>query len=233
MVKTMTDSNAVPQFGYCDEIGMDALIALRDSLKKHPPPTLGGAHSPGAAGKDGVKISYLPFIIKATSMALRQFPQLNAHVNAGCTEVTYKASHNIGLAMDTARGLLVPNIKDVQSKSVWQIASDLNRLQQLGKAGMIGRGDLSGGTFTLSNIGTIGGTYAKPLVVVPEIVIGALGKIQTLPRFNSAGAVVPHNLMVVSWSADHRVVDGATCARFSNLWKHYIEHPTAMLLDTK
>jgi len=230
MVQTMNASNAIPQFGYSDEIQMDALIALRNQLKHSPPPSTAYGNT---QSKDGLKISYMPFIIKATSLALRQFPQLNAHVNNSCSHVTHKSCHNIGLAMDTARGLLVPNIKNVQRLSIWQIATELNRLQALGKIGSIGRSDLTAGTFTLSNIGSIGGTYTRPLLVVPEVMIGALGKFQLLPRYNSSGHVIPLNLMMVSWSADHRVVDGATCARFSNLWKYYIEHPAAMLLDTK
>ncbi len=95
----------------------------------------------------------LPPPPQATSLALRAYPQLNAHVNSGCTALTVCAAHNIALAMDTPRGLLVPNIKNVQNLSVWQIHTELQRLQALGKAGMIGRQDLAGGTFTLSNIG--------------------------------------------------------------------------------
>lgn len=89
----------------------------------------------------------------------------------------------------------------------------------------------TGGTFTLSNIGAIGGTYAKPVLMVPQVAIGALGKMQTLPRFDEDGNVYAARLMNVSWAADHRVVDGATMARFSNLMKEYVECPTAMLSE--
>ncbi|KAM3668599.1 lipoamide acyltransferase component of branched-chain alpha-keto acid dehydrogenase complex, mitochondrial isoform 2-T2 [Ammospiza maritima maritima] len=155
----------------------------------------------------GVKLSFMPFFIKA--------------------------SHNIGVAMDTEQGLIVPNVKNVQVCSVFDIAVELNRLQSLGSAGQLGTSDLTGGTFTLSNIGTIGGTYAKPVILPPEVAIGAFGKIQVLPRFNSKGEVVKAQIMNVSWSADHRIIDGATMARFSNLWKSYLENPTSMLLDLK
>ncbi|CAF87387.1 unnamed protein product, partial [Tetraodon nigroviridis] len=147
------------------------------------------------------------------------------------------ASHNIGVAMDSAQGLLVPNVKNVQLLSVFQLAQELNRLQALGAAGQLGSADLSGGTFTLSNIGSvragIGGTYAKPVILPPEVAIGALGKIQILPRFDAGGQVVRAHIMNVSWSADHRIIDGATMCRFSNLWKEYLENPASMVLDLK
>jgi len=220
MVKTMNAAAAVPTFGYCDEIVMDNLVALRKQIK------------PIAEAK-GVKVSYFHFMLKAASMALLQFPQLNAHVNPDCTAVTIKGSHNIGLAMDTPRGLLVPNIKNVQDLSVFDIASELARLQKLGAAGKLGQADLTGGTFTLSNIGTIGGTYASPILVLPEVTIGALGKFMTVPRFDDNMQVYPSTIMNVSWSADHRVLDGATVARFSNLWKQYLENPNTMLMEMK
>merc|ERR1719394_1654434 len=103
----------------------------------------------------------------------------------------------------------------------------------LGLAGKLGGAELNGGTFALSNIGSIGGTYAKPVILPPQVAIGALGKVQTLPRFDAAGQVVKAEVINVSWSADHRVLDGATVARFSNLMKDYIEHPAKMVLDLR
>ena len=158
MAKTMTASNAVPHFGYCDEVDMDQLASLREELK-------------GVAEKRGVKLSYLPIILKATSLALKQYPILNSSVNTDVTSLIYKSSHNLGLAMDTPQGLIVPNIKNVQTKSVLEIAAELNRLHKLATEGKLGREDLTGGTFTLSNIGSIGGTYAKPVIMLPEVTL--------------------------------------------------------------
>jgi 2-oxoisovalerate dehydrogenase E2 component (dihydrolipoyl transacylase) len=200
---------------------MDALYELRTALNKE------------AQAKYGVKVSYMPFILKAASLALLQFPQLNAHTNADCSTVTHRAQHNLGLAMDTPRGLVVPNIKDVANKSVLEIALDMQRLAKLGAEGKLGREELTGGTFTISNIGTIGGTYLSPILVVPEVVIGALGGLQTLPRYDAQMNVKPTRVMNVSWSADHRVVDGATMARFSKTWQAYLENPASMLLHLK
>ncbi|XP_019642083.1 PREDICTED: lipoamide acyltransferase component of branched-chain alpha-keto acid dehydrogenase complex, mitochondrial-like [Branchiostoma belcheri] len=220
MVKSMTLSQSIPHFGYCDEVDMTALVELRAELK-------------GAAEQYGVRLSFMPFFIKAASMALLQYPVLNATVDDKCENMTLKASHNIGLAMDTANGLVVPNVKNVQCLSVLEVAAELNRLQSLGLQGKLGSGDLTGGTFTLSNIGAIGGTYAKPVIMPPEVAIGALGKVQVLPRFGATGEVYAAHILAASWSADHRVIDGATMARFSNLWKSYLENPASMLLHLK
>ncbi|XP_033737563.1 lipoamide acyltransferase component of branched-chain alpha-keto acid dehydrogenase complex, mitochondrial-like [Pecten maximus] len=220
MVKSMTEANSVPLFGYCDEIDVTRLVLLRESAK-------------AVTAASGMKFSYMPFIIKATSMALHQFPILNASVDSGCENITYLAAHNIGIAMDTIEGLIVPNVKNVQSLSVYEIAAELNRLHALGLEGKLSTADMSGGTFSLSNIGAIGGTYAKPVVLPPQVAIGALGKFQVLPRYDEEGNVRKTHIMNVSWSADHRVIEGATMARFSNVWKAYLENPATMTIHLK
>ncbi|XP_036199555.1 lipoamide acyltransferase component of branched-chain alpha-keto acid dehydrogenase complex, mitochondrial isoform X1 [Myotis myotis] len=220
MVKTMTAALKIPHFGYCDEVDLTELVKLREELKP-------------VASARGIRLSFMPFFMKAASLGLLQFPILNASVDESCQKVTYKASHNIGVAMDTEQGLIVPNVKNVQVRSVVDIAAELNRLQKLGSTGQLSTADLTGGTFTLSNIGSIGGTYAKAVILPPEVAIGALGSIKALPRFNQKGDVYKAQIMNVSWSADHRVIDGATMSRFSNLWKSYLENPASMLLDLK
>ncbi|GMF09686.1 unnamed protein product [Phytophthora lilii] len=212
MVKSMNAALKIPHFGYADEIRMDALYDLRKELKP-------------LAEARGVKLSFMPFIIKAASLALKQYPMLNATVNESETELTLVASHNISVAMDTPTGLIVPNVKNVQLKSIMEIAEDLNRLQQLAVAGKLAPGDLTGGTFS------IGGTYMSPVLMVPQVAIGAIGQIQKLPRYDAVGNVEPVRLMNVSWSGDHRVIDGATMARFSNQWKEYLETPVSMLTE--
>ncbi|TRY94390.1 hypothetical protein DNTS_027936 [Danionella cerebrum] len=220
MVKTMSAALKIPHFGYKDEVDMSQLVRLRSELKS-------------LVESRGVKLSYMPFFIKAASLSLLHFPILNSSLDENCTNITYKAAHNIGLAMDTSQGLLVPNVKNVQMLSIFEIAVELNRLQTLGSSGQLGTSDLTGGTFTLSNIGSIGGTYAKPVILPPEVAIGALGKIQVLPRFNHKDEVVKAHIMNISWSADHRIIDGATMCRFSNLWRSYLENPASMVLDLK
>ncbi len=138
MVKSMVASWAVPHFGYADEIHMDGLMRLRNHLK------------PIAEAKK-VKLTFLPIILKATSMALKQYPSLNASVSQDGDEVVIRGSHNIGVAMDTPRGLIVPNIKGIQEKSIFDIAAELVRLQGLASAGKLGEADLSDGTFRYVN----------------------------------------------------------------------------------
>jgi 2-oxoisovalerate dehydrogenase E2 component (dihydrolipoyl transacylase) len=140
MVKSMNAALSVPALGLSEEIYMDNLIKLRGRLKHE-------------GEKHKVKITFLPILIKAVCQGLKHYPLLNSHVNEDCSEVTIKSAINIGLAMDTARGLLVPNIKNVEDKSILEIAAELNRLQALGSEGKLGQQDLTGGTFTLSNIG--------------------------------------------------------------------------------
>ncbi|XP_013141449.1 PREDICTED: lipoamide acyltransferase component of branched-chain alpha-keto acid dehydrogenase complex, mitochondrial isoform X2 [Papilio polytes] len=218
MVKSMTEAMKIPHFGLSDEYDVTKLVESRESLKV-------------IAQERGVKLTYMPIIIKASSLALTAYPVLNSSLDAACENLTYKANHNIGIAMDTPNGLVVPVIKNVQHKTILDIARELNILQEKGTKGQLGLNDLSGGTFTLSNIGIVGGTYAKPVIVPPQVSIGALGKIQVLPRFNSEGEVTKSHILTVSWSADHRVVDGVTMARFSNALKQYLEDPYKLLLD--
>lgn len=218
MVQKMNESNKVPTFGYGDEVDVSELVLLRASLK--------------AECKElGVKLNYLPFILKATSIALMEYPMLNATVDdAECTSFTYRADHNISIAVDTPNGLIVPNIKKVQERTILGIAQELENISSRARSNKITNNDLTGGTFSLSNIGAIGGTYCRPILFVPEVCIGALGKFQALPRFDSEGNVVRREIMAVSWSADHRVIDGATMARFSNRWRYMLETPASMLL---
>ncbi|KAM9958391.1 hypothetical protein ACTFIW_001253 [Dictyostelium discoideum] len=220
MVRSMNAACSVPHFGFTEEYIMDSLSDLRNKVK------------PLAAEK-GIKLSYLPFIIKAASLSLLRYPVLNSSISQDQTEIVYKNYHNIGIAMDSPQGLLVPNIKNVESKSIFEIAKELNRLQELSGKGLLTPNDMSGGTFTLSNIGTIGGLHSSPVLLLPEVCIGAIGKIQSLPRFNKHNAVITQSIMNISWSGDHRVIDGATMARFSNALKDYLENPSTMIMDTR
>ena len=218
MARQMAESvSTIPHFTYCEEIDLTELIALRLSLKD-------------SLAKQGVKLTMMPFFMKAMSLALNEFPILNTQVNADCSALTYFDEHNIGIAVDSKVGLLVPNVKDCQRKSIVEIAGDLTRLTDLAREGRVSPADLKGGTITISNIGAIGGTVATPIINKPEVAIVALGKVQQLPRFDSKGHVVARSIMQVSWSGDHRVIDGGTIARFTNLWKKYLEEPSAMLV---
>ncbi|KAF9951607.1 hypothetical protein BGZ72_006921 [Mortierella alpina] len=228
MFKQMTKSLSIPHFGFADEIILDNATAFRAALNVHVAKT--------PEKYNFKKVSYMPIFIKALSIALEDYPVLNACVvdgdDASSAKLKYRASHNIGVAMDTPNGLVVPNIKNVQNLSVLEIASELARLQEAGKKNQIPMADLRDGTLSLSNVGMIGGTYLNPVVVTSEVAIAAVGKMQRLPRYKMVEEegkmverVVPQTIVNVSWSADHRVIDGATVARFSEAWKSVIENP--------
>lgn len=131
---------------------------------------------------------------------------------------------------------MVPNVKNVQNKSIFEIAADLEQLKIKGQKGSLSNADLQGGTITLSNIGNVGGTGLHPVLVTSEVCIGALGKVQRLPRFEMVDGVekvVAKEVLNVSFNADHRVIDGATVARFVQLWKSYLEHPAILTAKLK
>ncbi|RUS18904.1 hypothetical protein BC937DRAFT_88190 [Endogone sp. FLAS-F59071] len=233
MFKTMTRSLAIPHFGFSDEFHLNATADYRARLNAYI------ARDPKRF--PFAKISYMPIFIKSLSVALHDYPLLNAQVLAddpADIRLRYRAAHNIGVAMDTPQGLVVPNIKQVQNKSVLDVARELHRLQELGRRNAIPPADFKDGTITLSNIGTVGGTYTVPVVVSTEVAIAAIGRMERVPRFEEIGGVqtdqvVGKWVIPVSWSADHRVVDGATMARFSMRWRALVEEPVLLGAELK
>lgn len=218
MAKHMADAlSTIPHFSVSDELAMNNLIALRKKLQLQ-------------FDEQGIKLSFMPFFIKALSLAINAFPLLNSRLNDNATEVTYLAEHNIGIAMDSPIGLVVPNIKNVEQKSLYDIALELQHLISLSKERRLTSKELTGGTITISNIGALGGITATPVINKPEVAIVALGKTQVLPRFNQHGDVEKHNIMTVNWSGDHRIIDGATMVRFNNLWCSFLANPETMLM---
>jgi 2-oxoisovalerate dehydrogenase E2 component (dihydrolipoyl transacylase) len=219
MAKAMQESvSTIPHFTYSDEVDLTQLVALRKKLKPE-------------YEKQGIKLTMMPFFMKAMSMAMKEFPIMNSQPNAECTELTYFDDHNIGMAVDSKVGLLVPNIKSCNHKSIKQIAIDVMEMTGQAREGRLSPEQLKGGTISISNIGALGGTTATPIINKPEVAIVALGKMQTLPRFDAQGNVEARQIMNVSWSGDHRIIDGGTIARFNNLWTKYLEDPTSMLMD--
>lgn len=224
MVRTMTAAGEVPHFYFCDEINMNFLKDIRSRLRG------GSGLSPTE------KLTYMPFFIKAASVALRSFPSLNSSMHPSGDAILQHKMCNIGVAIATEHGLVVPNIKDVDSHSIVTLANELLRLQKAAKANKLSPADLSGTTFTLTNIGSIGGTYALPLINPPEVAIMAFGRTTILPRYASMGEddnysqPMPVNVMNICLGADHRVVDGATLAGFATHWKSLIEDPARLLL---
>ena len=221
MAKQMSASvYTIPHFTVSDELVMDNLMSLRKLLK------------PEFEAKN-VKLSFMPFFVKAMSLALNEFPVINSQLNEDATEISYFTDHNIGFAVDSKIGLLVPNIKRVQDLSLLDIAVQMQVIIEQARAGRVAGEHLKGGTISISNIGAIGGITATPVINKPEAAIVALGKTQKLPRFDDEGNVSAQNIMAVNWSGDHRIIDGATMVRFNNLWMSYLTQPEKMLMHLK
>lgn len=220
MVKSMNLASKIPHFHFVEEINCDALVRLKAAFQNEN-------------SDPDVKHTFLPILIKSLSMALIKHPMLNSCFNEEMHEVTLKGSHNIGIAMATSYGLVVPNIKNVQSLSILEITKELSRLQKLAVANKLRPDDISAGTITLSNIGAIGGKFGSPLVNVPEVSIIALGRIQKVPHFGDDGNVYPVSVMTVNIAADHRILDGATVATFCKEWKLLIEKPELLMLHMR
>ncbi|KAI6093794.1 2-oxoacid dehydrogenases acyltransferase-domain-containing protein [Hypoxylon rubiginosum] len=228
MFKTMTRSLSIPHFLYADEVDFSQLYALRHRLNK--------VVAQSAREGEVAKLTYLPFIIKAVSMALHQYPILNARVDADESKkpaLVYRSQHNIGVAMDTPAGLLVPVVKNVGARSVLSVAAELARLQAAAATGKLSPQDFSGGTITVSNIGNVGGTYVSPVIVEREVAILGIGRLRTVPAFDDQDRVVKKHVCHFSWSADHRVVDGATMARAAEVVRKIVEEPDSMILHLR
>lgn len=231
MFKTMTRSLTIPHFLYADEIDFSQLVELRSRLNRVL------AKKPIADTQQPSKLSYLPFIVKAVSLALYQYPVLNARVDVdgatGKPSLVHRSQHNIGVAVDTPQGLVVPVIKNVGALNIVSIAAELARLQGLAVQGKLSPQDLSGGTITVSNIGNIGGTYVSPVIVEREVAILGIGRMRTVPAFDDADRVVKKQVCNFSWSADHRVIDGATMARAAEVVRKIVEEPDVMVMHLR
>ncbi|XP_050532481.1 lipoamide acyltransferase component of branched-chain alpha-keto acid dehydrogenase complex, mitochondrial [Daktulosphaira vitifoliae] len=215
MRNAMDISNTIPLLVITDEVDLTRLMEVKAQLAPH------------------VKLTILPFLIKATSLALTLHPYMNCTPTADFNHLRMNTTHNIGVAIDTPLGLVVPNIKEVQSLSINEISEKLKELRIKANAGKLSPTDVNGGTFTLSNIGAITGSSFKPMIMPPEVALAALGQVKYRPRYNVKDELVKTPVMSVSWAADHRILDGATVARFFNDWKIYVENPALILANTQ
>jgi len=200
----------------------DADVTDLEHLRKNVPQGYLGA---------GIKLTAMPFILKAVAMALQQHPVLNASLDDEKEEVIYKQYINIGIAVDTPRGLVVPALHKVDRLSIPQIAQQLNTLAQKARSVAFSVDDLRGGTFTVSNLGAIGGTYSTPIINHPEVAILLLGRSRWLPVVREEKIEI-RLMLPLSLSFDHRLVDGATAGRFLNEVIDYLQNPGKLLLTS-
>jgi pyruvate dehydrogenase E2 component (dihydrolipoamide acetyltransferase) len=206
----------IPQLTNFDDADVTELEDMREQSK-------------GDYASRGIKLTAMPFLIKSVASSLRKHPVVNASVDMESHQIIYKEYVNIGVAIDTDRGLLVPVIKSADRKSIAQLAAELDRLAQMGRDGELSLDDMKGGTFTISNLGAIGGTYSTPIINPPEVAILLVGRSRIVPQVVE-DAVEGRLMMPLSITYDHRVVDGAAAARFLNEVKGYLSAPGRLLL---
>lgn len=217
----MTQSmRTVANYAYVEECDLTELGEFRRSLKPK-------------AEAMGVKVSYLPFIFKACQIALKEFPSMNAasvEGEHGLAEIIYKKYYNLGLAVDTDDGLTVAVVKDVDCKGIWEIAKDINELGAKARDRKLTMDDLKEGTFTISNAGTIGGLFAPPIINYPEVAIMGVHQIKKRPMV-IGDEIKIRDVIYLSLSLDHRVVDGAVAARFMNRVVGLLQDPKMLMME--
>ncbi len=204
-------------FTYVEEVDCTRLVEFRERLK-------------GRAQKAGVKLSFLPFFAKACSIAFREYPNVNAVMDEDKGELVVRGDHNIGFAVDTASGLFVPVVKNVEQKTILQIAAELADLADRTRAGKARADELTGGTFTITGVGNIGGVLATPILNIPEVGILGTNAIRDQAVVRD-GQIVIRKMMMLSNSFDHRIIDGAVGARFTAVVKELIEAPESLVLE--
>lgn len=206
----------IPHFSYVDEADMTNVVNARNILSKRY--------------GDRVKLTYLPFIIKAAVEALKEFPALNSFFDQDNNEIVLKHYYNIGIAVATDEGLIVPNIKDADRKSVEQLAREVEDLASRARTGKLALPEVQGGTFTITNVGPIGGLFSAPVINFPESAILATHKIQQRPVARN-GQIILRDMMYFTVACDHRIVDGAVAAMFGNRLIEYLENPLLLKLE--
>ncbi len=211
--------NVAAHYTYVEEVDCGELVALRAKMKE-------------IAAERGVKLTYIPILMKATSVVLREFPNLNAVMDEDKFELVVKGDHHIGISTDTPSGLYVPVIRNVEQKSIFHLAAELDDVVTRTRAGKAKLDELRGGTFTMTSVGSIGGVFATPILNVPEVAILGVNAIRDQAVVRD-GQIVIRPMMYLSPSFDHRVIDGATGARFVAALKEVIEHPEKLLLELK
>ncbi|MDS0297146.1 2-oxo acid dehydrogenase subunit E2 [Halogeometricum sp. S1BR25-6] len=206
-----------PHVTHHDDVDVTELVELREDLKP-------------LAAEQGVSLTYMPFVMKAVVAALKEFPYVNAQLDEENEEIVLRDEYNLGVATATDAGLMVPVVHDADAKGLSDLARDMSEKVEKARERKISREEMQGGTFTITNIGGIGGEYATPIINYPEVAILALGAIKEKPRVVD-GDVVPRKVLTLSLSVDHRVVDGAVAAQFTNKVREYLANPKLLMLE--
>lgn len=206
-----------PHVTIMDEVDVTALVKLRERAKP-------------MAEKRGVKLTYLPFIVKALVAALREYPILNSTLDEAANEIVYKKYYNIGIATDTDNGLMVPVVFDADRKNIYNIAGEIRDLATRGREGKLAPNELKGSTISITNIGSAGGMFFTPVINFPEVAILGTGRISEKPIVKN-GEIVVGQMMALSLSFDHRLIDGATAQYAMNHIKRLLEDPELLIME--
>ncbi len=213
---TVSKQNAVHMTVH-DEVEISPLIAVRERFK-------------ASYAERGIKLTYLAFIVKATALALKQHRALNAEIDIPNSRMVYKNYVNIGIAVDTEAGLLVPVIRGADSLSIRSIAEAIESLSAKAKERKLSQDDMKDGTFTITNYGAVGGIFAVPVINFPQAAILGVGRIQKKPVV-AGDSIAVGNVLPLSLSVDHRIVDGAEATRFLNEVQGYIADPVSLFME--
>jgi pyruvate dehydrogenase E2 component (dihydrolipoamide acetyltransferase) len=218
IAKAMVNSkHTAPHVTLMDEIDVTKLVAHRKKFKE-------------VASTKGIKLTFLPYVVKALTSALREYPALNTSLDDAAGEIIQKHYYNIGIAADTERGLLVPVVKDADRKSVFNISNEINELAVKARDGKLAPDEMKGASCTISNIGSAGGQWFTPVINHPEVAILGIGRIAEKPVVRD-GEIVAAPVLALSLSFDHRMIDGATAQNALNHIKRLLNDPELLLME--
>ncbi|NLI73589.1 MAG: 2-oxo acid dehydrogenase subunit E2, partial [Euryarchaeota archaeon] len=216
MIEAQTTSAQVTVMDVAD---VTDLVALRETVKER------------AMSERGVRVTYLPFIIKAVVAALKKYPYLNSELDEETQDILLKKYYNLGIAVATEEGLMVPVIKGADNKDIYALAKELSDLSEHARSRRIDLADLKGGTFTITNYGVFGGTFATPIINPPEAAILGTGRITDQPTVHS-GEIVIRKILHLSLTFDHRILDGAEAGSFLSYLIEMLENPALALMES-
>lgn len=218
IAKAMVNSkHTAPHVTLMDEVDVTELVAHRKKFK-------------AVAAERDIKLTYLPYIVKALVSTLREFPSLNVSYDDATEEIIHKHYYNIGIAADTERGLLVPVVKNADRKSVFSISSEINELAEKARSGKLAPGEMKGASTSITNIGSAGGQWFTPVINHPEVAILGVGRIAEKPVIKN-GEVTAAPVLALSLSFDHRMIDGATAQHALNHIKRLLSEPELLLME--
>jgi pyruvate dehydrogenase E2 component (dihydrolipoamide acetyltransferase) len=217
--KMVTSMTLVPHVAHMDEADVTQLEDFRKREKER------------RSGQPGANLTLLSFVVKAVTAGLKATPAFNASLDPFQEEIVYKKYYNIGIAVDTGKGLVVPVVQNTDRKSIMQIAQDISDVAGRGREGKLEMSDIRGGTFTITNVGPLGGTALIPTINYPEVAILGMGKVQEKPVVRD-GQIVIRKILPLTLSFDHRIADGADAARFVSELVRHLSDPNLLLLET-